>query len=332
MNNDTRVNPALTRRQVLKTLGGIAAAGTFGLPSSGLAGTDPGGRLMRTIPASGETVPAVGLGTARTFSLGGLAMDGQPRPVAEYDVEAEELETLKAVLKHFHAEGGRLVDSSPMYGTAEELVGRFGRELGIIDDLFMATKVWADGREAGMRQMEQSMARLHREPMDIMMIHNLRDWRTHYRTLRDWQEAGRIRHIGISQSRTSAHGEVEKVLKAERFDVLQINYNARDTNADQRLLPLAAEQGVATLINEPFGNGDLFRLTRGRELPDWAAAFDADTWARVFLKFIIAHPAVTCALPATSDPEHVVDNTGAMYGKQPNGDQRRRIAEYLKTL
>jgi len=232
----------------------------------------------------------------------------------------------------FHAEGGRLVDTSPMYAAAEDLVGRFAGELNILDELIMATKVWAKGSEAGKEQMERSIGLLRREPLDIMLIHNLEDWRTQYPILREWQEAGRLRHIGISHSNTRAHDEVLRVLKAERFDVLQINYNALETNAERELLPFCQDQSLGVMINEPFGNGRLFRHTRGHELPDWAAEFDAESWAQLFLKFIIGHPAVTCAIPATSKPEHARENTRAMYGAIPDQEQRQRIAEYLEQL
>lgn len=329
-----RQPPALRRRQILKALGGLGigmAAGGLMAPRPGFAAQRSGEPLMRPIPASGETVPAVGLGTARTYSLAGL---GSRKPVGmdELNVSESQLASLREVLEVFHAEGGRVVDSSPMYGTAEELVGRFAKELGIVDELFMATKVWTDGREQGMRQMERSMELLRSEPLDIMLIHNLHDWRTHYPTLRDWQEKGRLRYIGVSHSRSSAHDEVEKVLRAERFDVLQINYNVLDTHADERLLPYCREKGLATMINEPFENGALFRHVRGHELPAWAAEFDAESWAQVFLKFIIGHPAVTCAIPATSKPKHARDNTRAMYGRVPDEKQRRQIAAHLRAL
>ena len=324
----------LSRRTALKLIGGLAMSLAGGKlmagvqPDNNRTGPSP---LLRPIPATGEMIPAVGLGTARTFSLAGLGM-GRRGTVAEAGASPEELATLKEVLKLLHAEGGRLIDSSPMYGTAEELVGDFAAELGIVDELFMTTKVWVDGREAGIRQMEESMALLHTEPLDVMLIHNLRDWRTHYRTLRDWQEQGRLRYIGISHSQTAAHGEVERVLRAERFDIFQINYNILDSNADERLFPLAEEQGLAVLVNEPFGSGGLFGRVKGRSLPPWAAEFDAKSWAQFFLKFVIGHPMVTCALPATSKPKHVVDNTRAMYGPLPDAAQRKRMAEFIQAL
>lgn len=322
------------RRRTLKLLGGLGlGAATFGLPNLlrpvFAAEKTP---LMRPIPHTGVTVPAVGLGTARTYTLAGLSLNRPSKRLAELDIGEETLAPLREVMRLFYAEGGRLVDSSPIYGTAEELVGRFATELGIVDDLFMTTKIWTDGREAGIEQMQRSMALLHTEPMDVMLIHSLRDWRTHYKTLRQWQEEGRIRHIGFSHSRTSGHEEVERVLQAERFDVLQINYNIVDTNADRRILPLARDLGVATLINEPFSKGGLFPKVRGQELPGWASEFGAESWAQFFLKFILGHPTVTCALPATSDPKHVVDNTRALYGPVPEAAQRERMRRYVAAL
>lgn len=323
-----------SRRRALKLLGGLGlGVAAFGLPELRqpvlAASTKP---LMRPIPHSGEMVPAVGLGTARTYTLAGFPFNRPSKRVDELGVGDETLGPLREVMRRFYAEGGRLVDTSPMYGTAEELVGRFATELGIVDHLFMTTKVWADGREAGIEQMERSMKLLHTDPMDVMLIHNLRDWRTQYKTLRQWQDQGRIRYVGFSHSQTSAHKEVARVLRAERFDVLQINYNIVDTNADRRILPMASDMGVATLINEPFGNGGLFGKVRGQKLPDWASAFAADSWAQFFLKFILGHPAVTCAIPATSDPEHAADNTRALYGPVPDAKQRQRMYEHVMSL
>lgn len=315
-------NPSPHRRRVLKAVGGLGiglAAGPLGVPRVFAQKADA--ILKREIPSSGERIPAVGLGTARTFDVGDVASASQ-----------ETLAGLRSVLETFHRHGGRVLDTSPMYGTAETLTGRFAEDLGLTDDLWMATKVWTDGEQAGKRQMRRSMELLRSEPLDLMQIHNLRDWRTHYPTLRAWKEAGTLRHIGITRYRSDAHEEVERVLDAERFDFLQINYNVLDRKAADRLLPLCADRGIATLINVPFGNGALFRKVRGRELPEWAADFDAESWAQVFLKFILSHPAVTCAIPATSDPGHVADNTRAVYGRLPDAGQRRRIVTYLEAL
>lgn len=313
------------RRRFLKTMGfgglglGLAAGGL--ITPQVFAAHDRGRITMREIPATGECLPAVGLGTARTFDIGNLAAASN-----------EQLADLREVLRVFHEHGGRLVDTSPMYGTSEELIGRFGEDLGITEDLFMATKVWTRGREAGKQQMQRSIKLLHSDPIDMMQIHNLLDWQTHYQTLREWKDAGRVRYIGITHYQSSEHEEVERILKAEPFDVVQINYNVLDRHADQRLLPLARDMGMAVLINEPFGRGNLFPLVRGKDLPDWAAEFDADSWAQVFLKFILGHPAVTCPIPATSNPRHMADNIGAAYGRLPDEQQRQQIVSYIETL
>ncbi len=325
-------NAQQQRRRFLKLLGmsglGVGLAGHSSFIGEALAADDPSmaGRstddmIKRTIPSSGEQLPAVGLGTARTMDAG---------PVAS--LTDAERRALSDVIKLFHAHGARLIDTSPMYGTAEAVVGELAQQLQLTDDFFMATKVWTTGREQGIDQMNKSMDLLHSRPMDLMQIHNLVDWQTHYRTLREWKDSGRIRYIGVTHYRSDVHEDLERVLKAETFDFVQFNYNVLDRNAEKRLLPLCQDKGIAVLINEPFEKGNLFRMTKGKELPAWAADFGAKTWAQVFLKFIIAHPAVTCPIPATSDPKHVVDNVMAAYGNLPDENQRRRIVEYIQGL
>jgi len=312
------------RREVLKLLGlGGASLGLSagGVPPLRAANKLEGEILKRGIPVSGEQIPAIGLGTARTMDVGNIA-----------SLSADQRAELRAVLRLFHAHGARLVDTSPMYGTAEELVGMLVDELGITDELFMATKVWTRGRDSGIDQMHRSMELLHSRPMDLMQIHNLVDWRTHYRTLREWKDEAKIRYIGVTHYRSDVHEELERVLNSEAFDFVQFNYNILDRNAENRLLPLCRDRGIATLINEPFEKGDLFRLAKGKKLPAWAAEFDADSWAQVFLKFILAHPAVTCPIPATSNPKHAVDNVMAAYGGLPDERQRKRIVDYMESL
>lgn len=323
-------NKQRQRRRFLKLLGlsgiGAGLGGSESLLRQAVAAGDRGRDglstddiLKRTIPASGEQIPAVGLGTARTMDVGSVESLSETR-----------LAELRDVLRLFHDHGARLVDTSPMYGTAEEIVGHLARDLGITDKMFMATKVWTQGREKGEEQMQRSMELLHSEPMDLMQIHNLVDWRTHYKTLREWKDTGHVRYIGVTHYRSDVHEELERVLTSETFDFVQFNYNVLDRNAEKRLLPLCQDKGIAVLINEPFEKGNLFHLTRGKEVPAWAGEFDADSWAQVFLKFILAHPAVTCPIPATSDPEHVVDNVMAAYGKLPDAGQRDRIIKYLE--
>jgi diketogulonate reductase-like aldo/keto reductase len=293
----------LTRRAVLQLMAAAAA---------GPARADTPARILqRPIPSSGETIPAVGLGTWRTFDVGTAAADRAP---------------LREVLRRFVALGGRVVDSSPMYGTAESVLGDLAAETAGGNPLFLATKVWTSGREAGVRQMEQSLRRLRVARLDLLQIHNLVDWRTHLRTLREWKTAGRVRYIGVTHYTASAHDELERVLRAEPFDFVQINYSLGERDAERRLLPLARERGIAVLVNRPFSEGGLFRRVRGTPLPAWAAELGCESWAQVFLKWILGHPAVTCVIPATSRVEHLVDNMTAGTGALPDAAMRQRMA------
>jgi diketogulonate reductase-like aldo/keto reductase len=266
--------------------------------------------LTRPIPSTSETIPAIGLGTWRTFDVGASPAEREP---------------LREVLQRFVALGGRVIDSSPMYGTAEAVVGDLAAELGIRDALFLATKVWISGREAGVAQMEQSLRRLRTARLDLMQIHNLLDWRIHLRTLREWKGAGRIRYLGITHYTAGAYDELERVMRSEPLDFLQVNYSLGEREAERRVLPLARERGMAVLVNRPFREGDLFQKVRGQPLPSWAADFDCESWAQFFLKWILAHPAVTCVIPATSRPAHLVDNMKAGQGRLPDAATRERM-------
>ena len=296
----------LTRRMALRLLAAAAV-----VPSRA-ASAEP--LRARPIPSSGEMLPVVGLGTWRTFDVGAGAAERAP---------------LKEVLGAFVALGGRVVDSSPMYGAAEAVVGDLAGELGVADKLFLATKVWASGREAGLAQMEQSFRRLRARRLDLMQIHNLLDWRAQLGTLRDWKAAGRLRYIGVTHYTAGAHDELERVLRAEPLDFVQVNYSAGEREAEQRILPLARDRGVAVLVNRPFAEGALFQRVRGRSLPAWAADFGAESWAQLFLKWILAHPAVTCAIPATSRREHLQDNMKAGIGALPDAAARERLLALL---
>jgi diketogulonate reductase-like aldo/keto reductase len=235
------------------------------------------------------------------------------------------------VLQRFVALGGRVIDSSPMYGSAESVVGDLAAETGLAGKLFLATKVWTSGREAGLRQMEQSLRRLRTQRLDLMQIHNLVDWRTHLRTLREWKQAGRVRYIGLTHYTASAHAELEGALRAEPVDFVQINYSLGERDAERRLLPFAQERGIAVLVNRPFSEGDLFRRVRSTPLPPWAAEIRCESWAQLFLKWIVAHPAVTCAIPATSSPEHLADNMQAGLAPLPDQAMRDRIAALVSS-
>ena len=222
--------------------------------------------------------------------------------------------------------GGKVIDSSPMYGAAESVVGDVGSELGILDRLFLATKVWTSGREAGIAQMEQSFRRMRVRRMDLMQIHNLLDWAVHLRTLREWKAAGRLRYLGVTHYLASAYDELERVLRSEPLDFVQVNYSLAERDSERRILPLARERGVAVIVNRPFAEGALFPRVRGKPLPDWAAEIDCESWAQVFLKWILAHPAVTCVIPGTGKPEHLLDNMKAGTGRLPDAAMRERIA------
>ena len=300
------------RRRALRTL--CALAGTLAMKP---AAAQPGALHARRIPSSGEALPVIGLGTWQVFDAGGDAAARAP---------------LREVLRLFFAGGGRMLDSSPMYGSSESVVGDLCAEVEICEPLFVATKVWTSGREEGIRQMETSFRRLRVKQMDLMQVHNLVDVATHTKTLQDWKQAGRVRHIGITHYSASAHAEVEKWLKPGAYDFLQINYSLAERESAQRLLPLAQEKNVAVIANRPFAEGALFRRARGKPLPGWASEIGAASWAQLFLKWILGHPAVTCAIPGTGKPEHIADNLGAGTGLLPDERMRARIAQHLDSL
>jgi aryl-alcohol dehydrogenase-like predicted oxidoreductase len=292
----------LSRRAFLALM--AAAAATGGASGASAA------PILRAIPASKETLPVIGLGTWQTFDVGADAAR----------------EPLRRVLQRFVELGGRVVDSSPMYGRAESVVGDLAAELGLRDKLFIATKVWTSGREAGIAQVEESVRRLRAGRLDLMQVHNLVDWRTHLRTLGEWKRAGRVRYVGVTHYTAGAYGELEQVMKSAPLDFVQLNYSLLEREAERRLLPLAADRGIAVLVNRPFAEGGLFRRVRSQTLPPWAAEIGCRNWATLFLKWIVGHPAVTCVIPATSRPEHLEDNMQAATGPVPDAAMRDRIA------
>ena len=283
-------------------MGGAGAAWAAG-PESAI--------LTRPIPATGETLPVVGLGTWQTFDVG-------PSPA--------ERAPLEEVLRAFVELGGRVVDSSPMYGHSEEVVGDLAAKLGIHPRLFIATKVWTTGKAAGIRQMEDSMRKLRATRIDLMQVHNLVDVDTHLATLEEWKRAGRVRYIGVTHYTAGSHDTVARVLASRALDFVQINYSVGEREAERRLLALAKERGVAVIANRPFAGGELFARLRRKPLPSWAAEIDCDSWAQILLKFVVSHPAVTCAIPATSRVAHLRDNMKAAYGRLPDAGLRVRIA------
>jgi aryl-alcohol dehydrogenase-like predicted oxidoreductase len=302
---------ALSRR---KALGLMAAAAA--VPDQAIAGPAPA-TLVRRIPADGESLPAVGLGTWQTFDVGAGAAERDP---------------LREVLRRFAALGGRVVDSSPMYGQAETVLGDLAVELRLQGSLFVATKVWTQGREAGVTQMERSLRRLRADRLDLMQVHNLVDWPTHLRTLREWKASGRVRYVGVTHYSASAYGDLERIMRGERLDFVQLNYSLGEREAEARLLPLAQDRGLAVLVNRPYAEGALFRRVRGHPLPAWAAELECRSWAQFFLKWILAHPAVTAAIPGTSRPEHLADNMGAGLGPLPDPATRARMAAHFDAL
>jgi diketogulonate reductase-like aldo/keto reductase len=273
--------------------------------------------IKRSIPGTGELLPVVGLGTWQTFDVG-------PSPVSRADV--------KEVLRLFADLGGTLIDSSPMYGRSEEVVGDLSVALKLQKKLFMATKVWTQGEQAGIKQMETSMREMQARPLDLMQIHNLVDWRTHIKTLRRWKEEQRIRYIGITHYLVSAFDELERIIKTEPIDFVQLNYNIATRDAAKRLLPLAAEKKVAVIVNRPFESGALFSAVKGKPLPAWANDFDCQSWGQFFLKYILGHPAITCVIPATAKPKHLTDNMQAGYGRLPDETTRKRMEEFIQKL
>lgn len=302
------------RRSFLRMLGALGTAGPW-VPAALAAETRTA--IKRPIPSSGEMIPVIGLGTSRTFDV---SLDEAKR------------KQLGEVMRAFFEHGGAVIDSSPMYGAAEAVIGELLKEEKHRDRLFSATKVWTDGREAGIAQMERSRKLWGVARFDLMQIHNLRDWPVHVETLKAWKAQGRIRYFGITTSHGRAHDELERALKQERFDFVQLTYNIEEREAERRLLPLAAERGIATLINRPFGRGDLFAKVRGQALPAWAKELDCASWAQFFLKFVVSHPAVTCAIPATSKAGHLIDNMAAGFGALPDARQRSRMIEHLKSI
>ncbi len=308
----------LTRREAARliTAGAVGLALPIGA-SRMRAATESSTMLTRAIPSSGDKLPVIGLGTWRTFDV---------------DLAPDNRRQLEEVLALFVKLGGRVIDTSPMYGRAEQVIGDLTAALGIREKLFLATKVWTHGKQAGIDSMKRSMARLRAERIDLMQVHNLADVSTHLATLREWKAQGRIRYIGITHYESGAFPDVEKILRREKLDFLQINYSLMEREAEKRILPLAQERGVAVIVNRPFGGGDLFERARAKELPDWVTEFDCRSWAQFFLKWIIAHPVVTCVIPATDKPRHLEDNIQGGIGRLPDPRARQRMVEVVSSF
>jgi diketogulonate reductase-like aldo/keto reductase len=298
-----------TRRRFLMGLG-VAAAAPL-VPGGARAAAEAA--ITKPIPSTGEAIPVIGLGTSRTFD----AAPGKARAA------------LVPVMQAFFDRGGALVDSSPMYGAAEEVIGELLKTTRHAR-VFAATKVWTDGKQAGMEQMERSRRLWGVPRLDLVQIHNLRDWRVHLATLKEWKAAGRVRYLGITTSHGRMHDELEEALRKEPFDFVQLSYNLEDREVEERLLPLARDRGVAVLVNRPFQRGGLFDKVRGKPLPPFAAELGISSWGQFFLKFAVSHVAVTCAIPATSKLEHMEDNMAAGRGPLPDAAMRERMIRVVE--
>ncbi len=272
--------------------------------------------LTRPIPGTDESIPVVGLGTWEVFDVAG---------------SSEEITTRKEIVDQLLASGGSVIDSSPMYRRSEMIVGDIIKAGSFRDDLFLATKVWIDGKSAGEAQMQKSIDLMNAGVIDLMQVHNLRDVDVHMATIREWQEEGRIRYSGITHYTARAHRSMERAMQEYRPQFMQINYSMGEREAEQRVLPLAQDLGISVLINRPFMEGRLFSAVRDRQLPDWVTEF-AQSWGQFFLKFIISHPAVTCVIPGTSKPHHMADNLGAGFGTLPDAATRQKMADFWGSL
>ena len=308
----------MTRREAARLIGGTA--GGLCLPvraSRAQAKTESSSMLTRAIPSSGEKLPVIGLGTWQAFDV---------------DVTSDNRRQLGEVLSLFVKLGGRVIDTSPMYGRAEDVIGELATALGIQDKIFLATKVWTRGKENGIKSMERSMGLLRAKRIDLMQVHNLVDVQTQLATLREWKAAGRIRYLGITHYEAGAFADVEKIMRSEKLDFVQINYSLMEREAEERLLPLAHERGIAVIVNRPFGGGDLFSRARSKPLPDWASELDCHSWAQFFLKWIVANSAVTCAIPATDKPRHLEENIQGGIGALPDAKTRQRMVELVSSM
>ena len=310
----TRLRRDLSRRAFLTSMGTLGAALHLG-PGRASAASRP--LLTKAIPGTGERLPVIGMGSWLTFDVGANAM-----------LRAERLEVLRA----FFDGGGAAIDSSPMYGSSEEVIGYCLARIADKQALFSATKVWTLFQARGVRQMEASRRLWGADRFDLMQIHNMLDWQAHLETLVDWKARGRLRYIGITTSHGRRHPAIEKALAERPFDFVQFTYNILDRRAERRLLPLAAERGLAVIVNRPFRQGALFDYFERHPLPAWAREFDCANWAQFFLKFIVSHPAVTCAIPATTRVDHMRQNMGAATGRLPDPEMRARMIRYVEGL
>ncbi len=309
---EERLRCRITRSVFLR--GCMGAAGALALAGKVTAQGTVDRMQTRLIPSSDKLLPIVGCGTWRTFHVGPSEAERAPP---------------REVLRVLFDAGGSVIDTAPMYAPAEAVVGDLLSDMRMRDKAFIATKVLSHGRAAGVAQMQSSFAKLRTDHVELMQVHNLTDWRTQLATLRDWKRQGRISYLGVTHYTASAHGELESVMRSEPLDFVQLNYAINDRSAEKTLLPLAADRGIAIIVNQPFGGGDLFRTLRGRPIPEWAGEIGCQTWAQVLLKYVLGHPAVTCVVPGTGRPEHMHDNVRAGFGVMPDRELRQRMAAAL---
>ena len=313
MNEKLKPHMNISRRTLLKAL---LALGLSGPTLSNLLHAATQNKILKKIPSSGQLIPVIGLGSSRTFD----AADDEKL-----------MQQLKLVLQTFFDQGGTLIDSSPMYGSAEEVIGKLLKQVNGSDNLFSATKVWTYGKQSGIQQMEESRKLWGIKHFDLMQIHNLRDWEIHYETLTKMKNEGKIRYIGVTTSHGRFHDELEVLLETMPFDFVQFSYNIANREVENRLLPIALDQGIAVIINRPYQKGDLFRQVKGKTLPDWANEIDVSSWGQYFLKFIVSHPGVSCAIPATTKVKHMLDNMAAQFGRLPDEKMRKEMIRYFKS-
>ena len=304
----------ISRRTLLKAL---LALGISGSSLTNVLHAATLNTVVKKVPSSGEEIPVIGLGTSRTFDALG---------------DEELLAHLKKVLQVFFDHKGALVDSSPMYGGAEAVIGKLLKLINNDNNLFSATKVWTYGLQSGIKQMEDSRKLWGVKRFDLMQIHNLRDWEVHYETIKKMKADGKIRYIGVTTSHGRFHDELEVLLETLPFDFVQLSYNIDNRDVEERLLKIALDKGIAVIVNRPYQRGDLFSQVRGKALPDWANEIDVTSWGQYFLKFIVSHPAVTCAIPATTKVKHLVDNMTAQTGRLPDSKMRDEMIRYFKSL
>jgi len=308
MSNETNIN----RREFMGLMGWLAAG--LVLPTGTFAGP---GQIRKAIPKTGEMLPVIGMGTSRTFDAIG---------------NEELLTRLQEVIQTFFDMGAGMIDSSPMYGSAQEVIGKLLPGVEKRAGLFAATKVWVEGKEQGIKQMEISRQQWGIKSFDLMQIHNLIDWQTHLETLKEMKSDGKIRYIGITTSHGRDHKELLGILTKHDFDFVQLSYNIGNRDVESPLLSIAQEKGIAVIVNRPYQRGGLFRQIKGKPLPSWAQDFDCTSWGQYFLKFVVSHPAVTCAIPATSKVKHMLDNMWAGRGRLPTENQRIKMVRYFESL